>query len=190
MASEPDWDMWRRIDSAPLWQFVALLAGLDPDSIEPKQDRIEHNEWRGTNEDFHRFLTIAVSSVQAHKLQCQAYGSTPWRNRVLTSEFLRWAQSKEIPIPPEWKPLPEETGDTSAGVVVSTRIEGINGLRVLIKELGLTLGHDAAVRSFAKRAGIMRTGENQQRRRLSWERSEIEPMLIEAIKDRLEKQTK
>jgi len=108
MAPGPDWELWRHIESAKLWQFVALLAGVDPDSITRRWNRSDDKiEWEGANDSFHRLLRIAVSSV-AHNLACRSYGRDAENNPVLMSEFLRWAQSKGFPIPPELRP-PEGT---------------------------------------------------------------------------------
>jgi len=145
-------------------------------------------EWEGANESFHRFLRIAISSAHAGKLQCQSSGANTSRNSVLMSEFLRWAQSKGLPIPPELKPQ-EGAGKARADAGTSHHIEGIKGLRDLIAELGLALGDDAAVRSFAKKAGIMQPGDNPSHEKRSWDRAEIEPKLREAIKERLKAPT-
>lgn len=178
MASEPNWELWRHIDSAPLWHFVALLAGLEPDSIRMNW---RDDEWKGANEKFATLLRIADSSVRAHKLRCQGYGSDPRQNNVLMPEFLRWAASKGFSIPPELRPL-EETGDSSASVSAATTIRGIDELRVLIEALGgPVLGDAAAVRSFAKKAGIMKDGDNPRHTTRTWSRAEIEPKLTVAI---------
>ena len=224
MAPEPDWELWRYMDRAHLWQLVALLAGLDPDSIShgpmswiirtPKD--FNRVEWNGVNENFHRLLRIAESSLAARSLACITLDYPTCRSYVRLPEFLRWAHAKGLRVPPELQPPgrvptpPAGAGDTArskelvapaevqppgrpgvvpAGAGVSTRIEGIKGLRDFIAKLGLTLGDEAAVRTFAKKAGIMQAGDNPAHEKRSWDRAEVEPKLREAIKERLKAQT-
>lgn len=83
------------------------------------------------------------------------------------------------------------TGTTAASASAADSIEGIDGLRDLIKALGgPVLGDEAAVRSFAKKAGIMKDGDNPQRTRRTWRRAEIEPMLKAEIESRRQREAK
>lgn len=185
MAPEPKWETWRLMDCARLYELVALLARVEPDSIRVEDD--DDASWPRkrflvASERFHDFLRVAESSVNAGTLAC-LNGGLYWEcmNEVLMSEFLRWARSKELPIPPELKSA-EGTGTAAGSASDATSIEGIDGLRDLIKDLGGPgLGDPAAVRNFAKKAGILRDGDNPRRTKRVWSRTEIEPSLTAVI---------
>ncbi|WNG38762.1 hypothetical protein F0U61_37645 [Archangium violaceum] len=184
MAPEPKWETWRRMDCARLYELVALLARVEPDSIEVEYDYESWPQERFLveSERFHDFLRMAESSVSARTLAC--YGGSSARaamNDFLMSEFSRWALAKELPIPPELK-WAGGTSTVASSASDATSIDGIDGLRDLIKALGgPVLGDAAAVRNFAKKAGILRDGDNPKRTKRTWMRAEIEPMLTAAI---------
>ncbi|WP_143177371.1 hypothetical protein [Cystobacter ferrugineus] len=193
MASEPKWEKWRLMDCARLYEWVALLARLDPDSI-----RVDENlyawstvHFRVADENFWDLLRIAESSVIAGTLTCHLSSlERAGMSEVLMPEFLRWARSKGLTIPPELAPA--EGIGTAASAADATSIQGIDGLRDLINALGgPVLGSDpAAVRSFAKKAGVMKDGDNPLRTPRTWSRAEIEPMLKAAIESWRQRETK
>ncbi|HYO65154.1 MAG TPA: hypothetical protein VEU33_03645 [Archangium sp.] len=185
MASEPKWEKWRRMDCAPLYKLVALLVRLDPDSIgfEDVEHSWDEKRFRIRDERFIDYLEMAEASVSAGALACRVTNlfHRAGMDEVLMSEFLTWARSKKLPIPPELDPV-EGTGTAAASASDATSIEGIDGLRELIKALGgPVLGDPASVRNFAKKAGILRDGDNPKRTKRTWRRAEIEPKLIAAI---------
>ena len=172
------------MDSARLYEWVALIAGLDPDSVSAVEERFSPGRTRlqGVDENFKTLLQIAEASMRARTLVHHGNSlELPVRSMVLRSVFLTWARSKGFPIPAELTSV-EGASTATANASDATDIKGIKGLRALIKELGgPVLGHDAAVRSFAKKAGVMRAGENPKHEKRTWKRAEIEPKLIAAI---------
>lgn len=186
MEPEPKWETWRRMDCARLYELVALLARVEPDSITYEEYYEEgwlRIRFLTESERFHDILRMAESSVTAGTLSSHngCITSLAILSNFLMSEFSRWALAKELSIPPELK-WAGGTSTAAGSASDATSIEGIDGLRNLIKALGgPALGDDAAVRSFAKKAGIQRDGDNPKRTKRTWIRAEIEPRLIAAI---------
>jgi hypothetical protein len=122
--SEPDWEKWTRKDTARLWELAALLAGLDPDSIDAWQTRASADgiEFEPVNEQFNTIFDLAESSHKAGKLKALGQLSAErWRNYFLdveVPEFLRWARSKRLNLPPELAELinksPADSEDAQA----------------------------------------------------------------------------
>jgi len=97
--NEPNWKKWGRKDTAPLWQPVALLSGLDPDSLSGQ--RVDDGFVFRATEKFRELLDLATSSIKAKKLRA-LYPIHPQLYcffDVEMPEFLRWARSKKLDIP-------------------------------------------------------------------------------------------
>ncbi len=89
----PDWDFWRHVRRAEVWQVCALSLNIDPDSLE----RGAYGQWRGfaSNEVAERFdkrirLYSNVTNTLAH-------------SEITLSDFAAWAV-KEM----KWSDLPPE----------------------------------------------------------------------------------
>jgi hypothetical protein len=74
---EPDWNAWRRMDAAELWQLVALLARIDS-TRSLRLDRFDDRRFEGANSDFERFLPIATSCVGRSLNAKSIAGRLPW----------------------------------------------------------------------------------------------------------------
>jgi hypothetical protein len=176
MASEPKWEKWRRMDSARLWQLVALLDRREPDSIVIGDESVLtfHNTGLG----FEDILAIAESGVAAGTLSCLDAGSTAHSMRtVLMSEFLRWAQSKGLSIPPELKP-PEGTGPTSTGAAASSQIKGTKEFMKFCEVRGLVFGSERAARAFIENAEIKPIDEHAKKGRRVYDAAAVEPKVL------------
>jgi hypothetical protein len=175
MESEPNWEKWRHMDAALLWKLVALLARCDPDSISTEQPFRSSPIFHTGGARFRELLQIAESGVIAGTLRCHGIQvQWPARNTILMSEFLRWAQSKGLPIPPELKP-PEPTGTAPASQATSRRIESYKELMPFCEARGLKFGSERAAHEFLKRAGIKPVnGDSKQGRRVVWDAAEVE----------------
>ena len=96
------------------------------------------------------------------------------------SEFLRWAKSKDLPIPPELQP-PEGTGPAATGAVASSRIEGYKELMPFCEARGLEFGSERAAHEFLKRAGIKPINGHPKKGRRVWDAAELERAVIAEI---------
>jgi len=172
------------MECARLYEWVALIAGLDPDSVRAVEERFSPGRIRlqGVDENFKMLLQIAEASMRARTLVHHGNSlELPVRSMVLRSVFLTWARSKDLPIPAELTSV-DGAGTAAANASDDTTIKGIDGLRAFIIELGgPVIGDPAAVRRFAKKAGVMADGDNPQHLPRSWKRAEIESKLMAAI---------
>lgn len=181
MASEPKWEKWRRMDCAPLYKLVALLVRLDPESI--GFEDVDHSwgekRFRVRDERFLDYLELAEASLSAGALACRVTNlfHRAGMDEVLMSEFLSWARSKELPIPPELEP-PERTGPASTGAAASSLIEGTKEFMKFCEAHGLVFGSDRAAREFIKKAGIKPIDENAKKGRRVYDAAAIEPKVV------------
>ncbi|MCY1081449.1 hypothetical protein [Archangium lansingense] len=181
MASEPKWDKWRRMDCAPLYQLVALLIRLDPESI--GFEDVEHSwgekRFRVEDERFLDYLEMAESSVRAGALSCRVTSifHRAGMDEVLMSEFLNWARSKELPIPPELEP-PERTGPTSTGAAASSQIKGIKEFMRFCEVRGLVFGSERAARAFIEKAEIKPIDDHAKKGRRVYDAAAVEPKVL------------
>jgi hypothetical protein len=174
MASEPNWEKWRRMEAAEIWQFVALLDRLDPDSIVTEQSYMFSLQFWNASQRFHDIRKIAESAVEAGTLRCLSIGLWDCTSMVLMSEFLRWAQSREFPIPPELKP-PAATGSASTGAAASSQIKGVKAFREFCEARGLVLNSDRAAYAFMDKADIEPIDGHAKKGRRIWDAAAIEP---------------
>ena len=176
---------WGRMDCATPEQLVNLLCRIDPDS----SPEIESTR----QAKYEQVLEITLAAIRARTLPLlkdvpgqltREFDIAELRapSRVKTMDFLRWAHAKRFSIPPPLKRL--LSSDIRPRVAEDERIVGIRGLRTLIRENGLILGDDAAVRSFAKSAGIIIDGDNVRHEKRWWSRKKIVPLIRKAIERR------
>jgi hypothetical protein len=98
-----DWEKWKRVHRAELWQFVALMSGLDPGDLLYTEGY--GCAYAGRDVDaadrFQRHLDIAVSHVP-DRLQPRKYNDyDPMGSEILADAFWRWAADLGLPVPAE-----------------------------------------------------------------------------------------
>lgn len=181
MASEPKWEKWRRMDCAPLYKLVALLVRLDPDSIgfEDVDHSLDEKRFRIRDERFIDYLEMAEASVSAGALACRVTNlfHRAGMDEVLMSEFLSWARSKELPIPPELEPL-ERTGPASTGAAASSQIKGIKEFMKFCEVRGLKFGSERAARAFIETAEIKPIDDHAKKGRRIYDAAAVEPKVL------------
>lgn len=169
------------MDAAQLWQLVALLARLNPDLSLSWPYCPQFKEYG-------KLKAIAEGSVYARQLKCLTYYQRPDQNHVLMSEFLKWAQSKRLPIPPELKP-PERTepastgpavssGAPSTGAAASLQIKGIKEFMRFCEVRGLVFGSERAARAFIEKAGIEPIDGHAKKGRRIYDATTVEPKVL------------
>ncbi|KFA89970.1 hypothetical protein Q664_31515 [Archangium violaceum Cb vi76] len=185
------------MDCAPLYQLVALLIRLDPESIGfedvdhswgEKRFRIRDERFRV--ERFLDYLEMAEASVSAGALACRVTNlfHRAGMDEVLMSEFLSWARSKELPIPPELEPPgrtePASTGPAvssgpaSTGAAASSQIKGIKEFMKFCEDRGLEFGSDRAARAFIEKAGIEPIDGHAKKGRRIYDAAAVEPKVL------------
>jgi hypothetical protein len=115
LGTEIEWDLWRKLRQAPLWQHVALMAGLDPERDVTCDGVLEEirplggivlgiptlpgptlDEW----DEFTKFLAIATSHLGSPGLEAASFNySNPALSVVETSKFWTWAIEEALPVP-------------------------------------------------------------------------------------------
>jgi len=101
-AKPAKWEYWTRIKSAPPWKLAALSLGLEPASVT--------NDDPGSFPDaatFGRFKLI----TEAIKRRFAATDQRP----VNLPEFIRWAASVSLDLPPELRALADVAPDGGSG---------------------------------------------------------------------------
>ena len=100
-ANPPKWDYWKRIKSAVPWKLAALSLGIEPASVaadDPKTFPSAATFGR------HNLITLAIKRhfrVDDHRA-------------VSMVEFIRWADSISLGLPPELRALTGAAPDGSA----------------------------------------------------------------------------
>lgn len=180
------------MDAARLWQLVALLARLNPDSA-------LHWQYGTQFREYGKLKALAEGSVSAGLLKCLTYYQRPDQNQVLMSEFLKWAQSKRLSIPPELAP-PERTGPASTGTaassgpastgttassgpastgaVASSQIKGIKEFMRFCEVRGLVFGSERAARAFIEKSEIKPIDGHAKKGRRVYDAAAIEPKVL------------
>ena len=89
-AQAPKWAYWRRIKSASPWKLAALSLGIEPASVDADDARTFP-----CAATFGRFNLITLAIKRHFHVDD--------RRAVGMAEFIRWADSISLGLPPEWR---------------------------------------------------------------------------------------
>jgi hypothetical protein len=109
-----DWEHWRRLDRWLLGEAVLLLVSINPSEAASLDGRSPlTDEERGAMEEAVRIEKYAWASYHAHKLVIRVPDWGP--PSVAPTEWLRWARTKGLRIPPQ---LADLDADSTVGARV------------------------------------------------------------------------
>lgn len=100
--AKPQWENWKAIESAPLWELVALAVDIDPFAL---------TTWNTLRPAvvppvrFHRLLRKATTALQAGDkvlIRVSKLDSDLFLTRVLVGNFREWTVRHSIKLPPEF----------------------------------------------------------------------------------------
>ena len=93
---EPKWEFWKLMGSVEVWQAVALMVRLDPDSLLPRL----RGQYEGADSDFYSLLRIIRSrlgDIPAESLHL----SDPDKTAVKLAVICTWMAKNGLKVPPE-----------------------------------------------------------------------------------------
>lgn len=110
--SKIDWALWSRIDTARLCDLTALLSDINPKTLTLRAPRMGWNavtvelpnaSSAQAREQFDLVFRLGSSAMESGGLKCLGIRnvSYPAANVVRVDEFVRWADAKQLVIPPE-----------------------------------------------------------------------------------------
>lgn len=86
----PNWDTWKLVKSAPLWEIVALSLGVEPDDIRGWDSAC--SRFRPSAEFIERLRYLeSILSINGGSLACIAEGNGPQFARVELGNFRAWS---------------------------------------------------------------------------------------------------
>lgn len=101
---KPDWGIWNTKRHARLWQAVALLCDLSPESLEFRHPPGTRDELLGRfTSKFANLLELAKSGIAAGSLKVLKLDLENTENSDIDmTTFVTWAHGKGYPIPPNY----------------------------------------------------------------------------------------
>lgn len=109
--SSPDWEAWKSVKQACLWQAVALICDLSPSEIESKffPGKLDSMFYRAPQR-FTNILNLAKSNLGSPLLKPVAWDTeNPEESKIDLSSFATWANSFGLTFPPGFPWSPEMT---------------------------------------------------------------------------------
>lgn len=99
---QPNWDVWRLMPEARLWELVALSMNIDPEKV-----RYDDDNWR-CDHDFSSFdegdefrIRAKIIDRNTNWFEVVSVSSRPFECRFTVPSFVRWILGTELKVPPE-----------------------------------------------------------------------------------------
>jgi hypothetical protein len=101
-----NWELWRHMLSAELWQAVALSLNAEPESLfdDDFDWRLVDSDYSDLSEyeDFNSRVRIAANHVVSGRLPATRDSRELARNTVLLADVANWAESRKWDLPPQF----------------------------------------------------------------------------------------
>lgn len=163
-----DWEVWSRIEVARIYEFAALLADVTPDDVRiaPHNEAFPR-EWefgepltQREQTTFLRVFQLGLAGLKAGTLKpLRPDSPSHWAGtEVRREDFIRWAKSLNLKIPPRMTNDGEAPGPTDASTapplasVTDAMKAAESGISLALGGVSVALT-DTLFRSLAERAG-------------------------------------
>jgi hypothetical protein len=139
---KPNWDEWKSVKTAKLWEAVALALEIDPSNFyffrEHKLDTVFNSRHPPR---FTQLLKFAVDNISAGGVlqpACLDLDS-PEESEIRLSSFVKWAKSIKVELPPDFP------GTTSVALKPNIQIRLCEGERSPLLALIAILANEAKI---------------------------------------------
>lgn len=102
---QPDWEAWKKVSNAPLWEVVALSCEIEPSDIRGWKAGLSRCRPPKHFEDRLRFAE-SLLAINGGGLHCRAEGAQSDEARIELGDFSAWLEYEGIKLPPEFPRFP------------------------------------------------------------------------------------